>query len=96
MEETVIEIPSSDSEEGWQPPVLTHKIPEKPPKLQSCTDVFFMQYVICILLVTAVFVIRYYDSGLCETTMQNFLAWTHAPTERVLTELIAYLQNQWS
>lgn len=96
MEETVIEIPEAAPEEGWQPPVLTQQKSEKPPKIQSCADVFFIQYVVCILLLTAVFAIRYYDRALCDSMLTGFQEQTHAPTEVFVTELIAFLQSQWS
>lgn len=96
MEETVIEIPESAPEEGWQPPVLTHEIKEKPKSSQRCSDVFFIQYVICILLITAFFVIRCADQELGERTAEHFVDQSHAPTAEFAVELIDFLKTRWS
>ena len=96
MEETVIEIPETTPEEGWQPPVLTHEVSEKPKSSQRCSDVFFVQYVVCILLITAFFVIRFADAEMGERTAQHFLEQSHAPTAEFAEELIGFLKSKWS
>ncbi len=96
MEETVIEIPEAGEEEGWQPPVLTHRKPDKLPKKRSCSDVFFIQYVICILLVTAFFAIRLYDKSLGDSVLEEFRVHTHTADAPFVGWLAAFFQNQWN
>lgn len=95
MEETMIEIPEPTEENGWQPPVLTHCEPDKPIKPQRCTDVFLIQYVICLLFATSVFVLYCTARSLCDAMMLRILAWVHAPTEPWILQLIDFLEQQW-
>ncbi len=95
MEETIIEIPEAAPEEGWQPPVLTHE-PAKKQRSQSVTDVFFIQYAVCIFLLTAFLVIRCIDRELFAQAASQLLAQMHAPTEAIMQELCTFLQSQWS
>ncbi len=95
MEETLIEIPETTEENGWQPPVLTHCEPDKPTKPQRYSDVFLIQYVICLLFATSVFVLHCTAQLLCDSMMQRVLARIHAPTEPWITQLIAFLEQQW-
>ncbi len=92
MEETIIEIPDTP-DDGWQPPVLKHQKAGKSSKAQNCTDVFFIQYVVCILLVTAVFIIRLYDEMLCDSILGQFAAQTHAPDAQFIGQLASILQR---
>ncbi len=96
MEETIIEIPQTDPEEGWQPPVLTYAEPDKKRKEQRYSDVFFIQYVICLLLVTGVYIIRLLDGTCFERITKLFLDLTHAPTPAWITEAFAFIQNLWN
>lgn len=96
MEETIIEIPQTDPEEGWQPPVLAHAEPDKRRKQQRYSDVFFIQYVICLLLVTGVYIIRLLDGTCFERITQLFLDLTHMPTMMWITEAFAFIQNLWN
>lgn len=96
MEETIIEIPQTDPEEGWQPPVLTHAEPDKKRKEQRYSDVFFIQYVICLLLVTAIYVICLLDGTCFERITQHFLELTHAPAPAWITEAFTFIQNLWN
>lgn len=95
MEETIIEIPDAAEEEGWQPPVLTHVIHDKKPEIQRLTDVFFIQYVISILLVTAVFVIRFCDRTLGNDVLMQFETQMHEPTAAWIADMITFFQMQW-
>ncbi len=96
MEETIVEIAEASPEEGWQPPTLTHQHAQKPHGSQTCADVFFIQYIVSVLLLTAVFVIRYYDASLCERMLTEVGQQTHAPTEACITALIDLLRSNWS
>lgn len=95
MEETVIEIPEASPEEGWQPPVVTSREIGPQTKIQRYTDVFFIQYVVCMLLVTAFLVINLLDRSLGDSLGQTFLSRCHAPTNEQISELFLFLQNQW-
>ena len=96
MEETIIEIPDAAGEDGWKPPVLTHVISDKKPEIQRLTDVFFIQYVICILLVIAVFVIRFCNRSLGNNALLQFETLSHAPTAAWIADLITSIQTLWS
>ncbi len=93
QENVILDIPES-SENGWQPPVLKkEEIPEDP---QSCADIFFMQYIICILLLTALFSIRIYDEKIFQNTIAIFQQRTHADSESWILHLIALVQSLWN
>jgi len=97
QEEIILEIPEpSEDSPGWQPPELIKaEIPEKE-NTQSCADVFFVQYVICILLLTALFSVRLYDENVFRNTVKLFQAQTHADSEPWVLSLIALVKNLWS
>lgn len=97
MEDVIVEIPAEEAE--WQPPVLKTELREEhPPKEsgQSAADVFFMQYVICILLLTLLLVVRLYDEALFKSVTDTFQARTHAPSEPWAEELILMVRGLWS
>lgn len=97
MEEIRIEIPQETEENGtWQPPVLTKAEPSGRKSMQNCADVFFMQYVLCVLIVTAVLTIRFFNAPLYETLITQFCAHTQSPTESAVEQVIALVQAQWS
>ncbi|MBR4100545.1 MAG: hypothetical protein IKK51_01540 [Oscillospiraceae bacterium] len=96
MEETIIEIPNDTQEDGWQPPVLTHVISDKKPEIQRLTDVFFIQYVVCILLVLAVFILRFCDKTLGNNVLMHFDTQSHVPTAACIAQFIEFLQSIWS
>ena len=96
MEETMIEIPDAPLEDGWQPPMLTHIIHERKKDTQRLTDVFFIQYVTCVLLVMAVFVLRFCDRTMFCTVVTDFYAQSHSSTAAFVEVLIGFFQTLWS
>ncbi len=97
MEETIIEIPEQKTEGTWEPPILSHReASQRPGKQQSCADVFFAQYVICILLLTAVFLIKLYEPKLYETILEQFTVQISAPDEEWAARFMEYLKSKWS
>ncbi len=96
MDETIIEIPEADPEEGWQPPVLTQEHSEVPRSAQRVSDVFFIQYVICLLVITAFFTVRCFAPELAQNALDGFFSHTHTPTEAFAESLLARLQSAWS
>ena len=97
QEDTILEIPERTEEEpGWQPPVLTKaEIPENPHS-QSCADVFFVQYIICILLLTALFAVRLYDANVFRDTVNLFDERSHADSEPWILHLIELVKSLWN
>ena len=93
MEEAMVEIPGTEAENGWQPPVVK-AAPEAPPC--PAADVFFMQYAVCILLLTAVLVLRVLDAGAFGNTMETFRDHTACPDEPWVTGLFWYIGSLWS
>lgn len=97
MEDVIVEIPAEEAE--WQPPVLKTEVREEQPETgsgQSVADVFFMQYVICILLMTLLLVVRLYDEALFRSVTDTFQARTHAPSAPWAEELLLMVKNLWS
>lgn len=92
MDETIIEIPQPDTQEGWQPPTLTQNPDAKPRDTQRVSDVFFIQYVICLLLITAFFTARCFAPEYTADAAQAFLAHTHAPDAPPAAALLSQLQ----
>ena len=99
-DEVILEIPEvpESQEDGaeWQPPVLKKAELSEKKQLQSCADIFFMQYIICILILTALFAIRIYDESIFQNTVNLFENYSHAPSEIWVEELINWLKNLWS
>lgn len=93
MEETVMEIPERTKGEEWQPPVLKR---QRTDSQQSMADVFFVQYAVCILLLTVLFVIRLCDEEMFRTILVQFRTRTHAGTEEWILQLAEFLHQLWS
>lgn len=98
--DVILEIPGQTQDESgetaWQPPVLRHAEPSEKIRSRSCADVFFMQYVICIFLLTILFAVRLYDESIFQNTVHLFETYSHAPTESWLAgflELIGITGN---
>jgi len=94
-ENVVLEIPelNEDSPE-WMPPVLKkEKVPEKK---QSCADIFFMQYVICIIILTILFSVRLWDGQSFQEAVHQFSEYTHADSESWLISLIEQVKQLWN
>lgn len=93
MEETCVQIPESNLEDGWQPPVLEKR---RTNKKDRCSDIFFAQYAACILLVTGLLTLRVWDDALYSRLVERFCAETAAPSEIWAEEAAGYLQTLWS
>lgn len=83
-DQVILEIPGQieheNGETEWQPPVLRHAEESEKIRSRSCADVFFMQYVVCIFLLTILFAIRFYDEDIFQNTVHLFETHSHAPT----------------
>lgn len=93
MEETCVRIPEITEEDGWQPPVL-EKRSTRP--RSRCSDIFFAQYAVCILLVTGLLTLRVWDDALYSGLVERFCAETTAPSEIWAEEAAGYLRELWS
>ncbi len=91
MEETHIEIPDS-TEDGWQPPVLK-KVPavKKPTHASRCTDIFFVQYAVCVLLLTSLLLLKLYHPASYADALSFYRTLIQAPTEPCIAALLAVL-----
>ncbi len=96
MEETKIEIPEITEESGWQPPIIQQEKTKRRQKTQHCTDVFFVQYVICILLLTGLFAVKIYNESLFSGLLTQFCSQTQAPSEPWAQAAAEQLQDLWS
>lgn len=99
MEDVIVEIPQPSEETPWEPPVLKTEVHEgKPEKkdVQSAADVFFMQYVICILVLTLLLVIRLYDEELFRDVTNTFSERMHAPSVPWAENLVQTVRGLWS
>ena len=76
MDEVLIEIPE---EQCWQPPVLREGTTEKPESQSSPADVFFMQYAVCIIMVTVLLLLRLLDQSAYLTVAGTFREHCAAP-----------------
>lgn len=99
-DEIILEIPEQiETEEGeseWQPPVLKKAELTEKKQLQSCADVFFIQYITCVLILTALFAIRIYDESIFQNAINLFENYSHAPSEIWIEELINWVKNLWN
>ena len=101
MDNVIVEIPEGET---WEPPALTEAQPvaEEPPEPapsaapDSAADVFFMQYAVCILLLTAVLVLRVLDASTFGNTLETFRNNTACPDEPWVTGLFRYIGSLWS
>lgn len=97
-EEMILEIPEQTDEMAeWEPPVLKNaEIPENKKRSQSCADIFFIQYIICILLLTALFSVRLLDEQIFQHTIYLFQEYTHAESEPWILSLIEQGKQIWN
>ena len=98
MEDVIIEIPEMPQvteEVTWVPPVITEQPQETQPRVQSTADVFFMQYILRILLLTLLLVIRLYDEGVFTEVTESFRSGTAAPSEPWAEAFVTMVQNLW-
>ncbi|MCR4646891.1 MAG: hypothetical protein K5695_16045 [Oscillospiraceae bacterium] len=93
MDNAIIEIP--DDRDTWEPPVVHAVKPaEEPP--QSPADVFFAQYIVCILLLTVLLILRLYDEGLFDDVTGLFRSRSGAPSEPWAEAAASALRSLWS
>lgn len=90
MEEVIVEIPE---EQHWEPPVLTKEAENEEPS--SPADVFFMQYAVCILVLTALLVLRLCDQSAYTSVTDTFREQTSAPDLPWTQQLIALVGSLW-
>lgn len=69
MEQVIVEIPE-DQQEGWQPPVLRQV--REAARHESCFDIFFAQYAVCILVLTVLLTLRVFDEGAFRVVTERF------------------------
>ena len=97
-EEIILEIPEQNQEEEdaseWIPPVL--KKAEIPHKKQSCADVFFIQYIICIVILTVLFSVRLWDVQSFQNAVKQFEMHTHADSLPWVLDIIERVKQLWS
>ncbi|MBR1459978.1 MAG: hypothetical protein IJ595_11450 [Oscillospiraceae bacterium] len=94
MEETIVQIPQ-ETQEGWQPPVIEKRLAEKV-HAGSAADVFFMQYTVCILLLTAVLVLRLLDDAAYTEVADTFARRTAAPDTGWAAAALDYIRTLWA
>ena len=75
MEEVIVEIPE---EQHWEPPVLMESEPE-PTERSSPADVFFMQYAVCIIVLTTLLILRLCDHDAYTSVTDTFREHSSAP-----------------
>lgn len=98
MDAVMIEIPDAVSDGSWEPPVISHRQCSKPQHTDrsSWADVFFAQYTVCILLLTAVLVLRLEASQTYAQIITAFAADITAPDEAWVHALIERARTLWS
>ena len=97
-DEVILEIPEQNPEDEktseWIPPVL--KKAEPPEKKQSCADVFFIQYIICIVILTVLFSVRLWDEQSFQNAVNLFEMHTHAESLPWVLEIIERVKQLWN
>ncbi len=91
MAEVIVDIPNES--ENWEPPVLCEK-PEQE-ETHRAADVFFMQYTACILVLTALFLLRLCDQNAYGGVVDTFRAQTSEPDLPWVSQLIALVGELW-
>ena len=95
QEDVILEIPEENASEEWTPPILKKsEIPVK--KHQSCADVFFIQYVVCIVILTVLFSVRLWDEQSFQNAVNQFVQAIHAESAPWVLSLIAWVKELWS
>ena len=100
QEDVILEIPEQENSENdelqeWTPPVLRKvKIPVR--KQQSCADVFFIQYVVCIVILTILFSVRLWDEQSFQNAVQEFVQGIHADSEPWVLSFIVWVKSLWN
>ena len=95
MEQVIVDIPQVQDEPKWTPPAV--ELQEEPgERVQSAADVFFMQYAVCILLLTALLLLRLCDREASEGVTAMFRAQSSAPDAPWVTQFMALIGGLWS
>ncbi|MBR7083759.1 MAG: hypothetical protein IKI37_01030 [Oscillospiraceae bacterium] len=98
QEDVILEIPEQEDSENdelpeWTPPVLRKtEIPER----QSCADIFFIQYVVCIVILTILFSVRLWDEQSLQNAVHEFVQGIHADSEPWVLSFIAWVKSLWN
>ncbi|MEE5992000.1 MAG: hypothetical protein V3G42_02025 [Oscillospiraceae bacterium] len=100
MQDVSVNIPEYQEDEGWQPPMITEFAPEEtdeqaPEKIQSVADVFFMQYIGCIIILTVLLIIRILDEPTFRHMAELFLNYSRMPSETWAVEAVEAIRNLW-
>lgn len=90
MEQIIVDIPK---EETWEPPVVRKE--DIPEEHASAADVFFMQYAVCILVLTAAFLLRLLDGEAYSGVTAAFREQSAAPDLPWTNALISLVTNLW-
>ena len=93
QEDVILEIPEQNDYEEWTPPVLK-KVEIS--KHQSSADVFFIQYVVCIVILTVLFSVRLWDEQSFQNAVNQFVQAIHAESAPWVLSLIAWVKELWS
>lgn len=91
MEEVIVEIPE---EQRWEPPVLTEETPA-PEEHSSPADVFFMQYAVCIIVLTTLLILRLCDNAAYTSVTDTFREQSSAPDLPWTQALIDLVGSLW-
>ena len=95
MEQVIVDIPQVQDEPKWTPPAV--ELQEEPgERVQSAADVFFMQYAVCILLLTALLLLRLCDREAGDSVTAAFRAQSSAPDAPWVTQFMALIGGLWS
>ena len=98
QEEVVLEIPeqnpTEEKPEEWIPPVLRKS--EIPEKKQSCADVFFMQYLVCIIVLTILFSVRLWDGQSFQNAVAIFNTQIHAESAQWILDFLEWVKQFWN
>lgn len=91
MEEVIVDIPTAETAQPWEPPVVEEpKAPEG-----SAADVFFLQYAVCILLLTALLLLRLCDESAYRSVTGAFRTQSDAPDLPWAAAFIEFVRNLW-
>ena len=97
-DEVILEIPEQNPEDEktseWIPPVL--KKAEPPEKKQSCADVFFIQYIICIVILTILFSVRLWDVQSFQNVVNQFESEMHKESLPWVLDIIERVKQLWN
>ena len=93
MEQVIVDIPKEA--ETWEPPVLRTETPE-PETQPSAADVFFMQYAVCILVLTALLILRLCDQNAYADVLGTFRAQSAAPDLPWTDALVTFVGSLWN